>query len=838
MSNIFQQILQQVEQNNITAARNMIKAYLKENPTKEQGWVVAFNIFHKKENKIYCLEQILALNPTNIKAKSLLHKLHNPTTYSTSIQTQPKPVLRKSTEDFFSKQVAIEQEYTPPQTKNEEDVKTANSQSQKQGIINDVPLKNVVNSQPVEDLPRKEVVSIKQTPLSKEQPISPIKKVQAIDNPKQSTPTKTATKKIIRRVITRPVSVEKISTTIKKPKNIPEFPTQLTKEKQQVIPQKSKITKEEVTAAERSHEDMCIVLSNAVEKKDIALIQLLFQDEAEKIEMQLEEVLMRKLVFKSPPTPQLSAKQRATFDSVKNLAATNDPANIKKATTFLQDIWVENIENLGLRSWMAFLQIKQGNLSQGVQLLRSVLRLKEPKFSAFALWNLAVIAAKTKEDKLALQLLVLLLEKNSKPEFLKVAIALAVKVPEAPIFFSLLPKLWHLNYHPLAIYLATNYPKEAYLNTFSEVYIQQTVWNPPSPSYRFEQAQEYKKVISQAIVSRNVPRLIAWLRARIAISKIYVPDYLALSDVLEKDAGDMDAAFEVLLKRLEIRKLNNSQKEVAARDLIELCIRSNRNDLKRAAFQAIQYSYGNREIIYTIEEWESLPEVPKAATSHQVVALSSLIDEDSISKKLTQLVQKLSKTVIVPFVVKKELPKQETQAAKTKNAYALFVDHENIIKSLEQIRQAYGQPQPENPKKQFAQDLQQLLDRVEQRIKAPLTHKVAVSFWNRFPDKDFQPIYASKGFITTQPRAVKKENAVDFHLVEKIHQFWRTTLNEQQNIRQIVILTGDGDFSAIALAAKKEGIGLQVWGGRKSFGDRFRKLLGKDAFVLLEDVLR
>ena len=849
MSAVFQKILQEVEQNNITAARNMIKAYLKENPRQEQGWVVAFNIFHKKENKVYCLEQILAINPANVKAKSLLHKIQNPGTYSTSIQTQPKPVLRKSATPIFSNTESIESQTSITQTKNN-GVVTENLATAKQAIFFDKPQINsktkellVETPKPITPTPKKELPAnnFKSTPAPKQEvkDSTPTKKELPTNNSKP-TPAPKKEVKVIRRIVTRPAKIENANISI---------------ENEATISPKPKLAEEAITEAQRSQEDLCIVLNRAIERKDFALIQLLFEDEAEKVEMQLEEVLMRELIFKSPPMPLLKAKQRDTFNRIKALADTNDLADIKKAISILQNIWAANIENVGLRSWMAYLQIKLGNLSEGVQLLRSILRLKEPKFNAFALWNLAVIAAKAKEDKLALQLLVLLLDKNGRPDFLKVAIALAVKVPDAPIFFSLLPKLWHLNYHPLAIYLATNYPNEPYLNKFSEVFIQQTAWNPPSPSYRFEQNKEYKKVISQAIVSRNVPRLIAWLKARIAISKVYVPDYLALSDVLEKDVGDMDAAFEVLLKRLEIKKLSQAQKETAARDLIEFCIRSNRNDLKRAAFKAIQYSYGNQEMIFTIEDWETLSEVPKPATNQQVVALSSFVDKDILNKQLAQLAQKVStisapviaekklpkqenKETIVPPIIKKEFSKQKTQTVNNKDAYALFIDHENIIKSLEQIRQAYGRAQPENPQKQFAQDLEKLLETITQRINAPLTHKVAVAFWNRFPDKDFQPIYINKGFITPQPRSVKKANAVDFHLVEQIHQFWRMAINEQQTIRQIVVLTGDGDFSAIALAAKKEGIGMQVWGGRKSFGDRFRQLLGKDAFVLLEDVLK
>jgi len=265
MSAVFQQILEQVEQNNITEARNMIKAYLKENPRKEQGWVVAFNIFHKKENKVYCLEQILAINPTNTKAKNLLYKIQNPATYSTK--------------------------------NNGNSIKKGSTQSQE--IVKDAPLNNIVDIPPVEQLSKKKEITTEQVIFSNKEKNNSIKKGLSTDNSKQATPEETPVKKVIREIIIRPATIEKTNTTIKETKDIIP-PKQAIIQQEQIATKKSNLSEKQVAIAKQSHEDMCIVLSKAVANKELALIQLLFQDEAEKVEMQLEEVLMKQLVFKSP----------------------------------------------------------------------------------------------------------------------------------------------------------------------------------------------------------------------------------------------------------------------------------------------------------------------------------------------------------------------------------------------------------------------------------------------------------------------------------------------------------------------------------------------------------
>ena len=754
-------IVQQVEQDNITAARNMIQAYLKENPKNEQGWVAAFNIFHKKENKMYCLERLLTLNPNNTQAAALLEKMQDPTASTTSIQTQAKPVMKKKATRSYAVPKKVEQA--------DKSVKSTSY-------------------------------------LSKEQPKS---------QKESSTP---------------PVE------------NIP-----IPKQEQEYsffdpVPMPSSAIPNDVLE-QQLRGDKHLVLAKALKKNDTTLIRALFKEEAEVIAIGLEELLLRQLIFKYPPKPKLRANVREFFDQAKYLAQTNDPQDVREAAKIIQEIWVEDIDNPGLRAWMAFLQLQLGDFQEGAKLLRSVLRLQDPKFDEFALWNLAVLAFKEKADKLAFQLVLLLLEENKAPTVLTIAIALAVKRGAIDLFFSLMPHVWHLQYHPLAIYLAAHNEDLANLHNCGEVYLKQADWQPLPPGHRFEQAAAYKKVIGQAIVSRSIQRLIAWLRARIAISKIYVPDYLALSDVLEKEDGNIEGAFEVLIQRLEIRKLTDTQKDIACRDLIECSIRSNRDDLKRIAFDTIQYSYGNRELLKNIEHWGFLPAANRATLQQHKLALPNTYKKDQLALRLDNLENHLAG--IAAYTEIEEAAEIITPTTSISHEgqtpalpeYALFIDHENIIKSLEEIRKAFGYPIPANPKKQFALDLAKMVIAVEQRLKRKLTHKVAVSFWNRVPEKEFQYVYISQGFVTAQPASIKKENAVDFQLVEEMHQFWRTTaIAEDKYLQQIVILTGDGDFSAIAQSAKAAGIQVQVWGGRKGFGEKFRNLLGAESFVLLEDV--
>jgi tetratricopeptide (TPR) repeat protein len=58
-------------------ARAVLSKAVKENPQNEDAWLLLAEIVKKKEYAVYCLEQILEINPTNFSALDKLNSLRN-----------------------------------------------------------------------------------------------------------------------------------------------------------------------------------------------------------------------------------------------------------------------------------------------------------------------------------------------------------------------------------------------------------------------------------------------------------------------------------------------------------------------------------------------------------------------------------------------------------------------------------------------------------------------------------------------------------------------------------------------------------------------------------------
>ena len=62
----------------------------------------------------------------------------------------------------------------------------------------------------------------------------------------------------------------------------------------------------------------------------------------------------------------------------------------------------------------------------------------------------------------------------------------------------------------------------------------------PPVNERYTRTADFEGVVSKAIVEGQVEQLIAWLEARIQSQKSYVPNYLALAQVLEEERQDVE----------------------------------------------------------------------------------------------------------------------------------------------------------------------------------------------------------------------------------------------------------------------------------------------------------
>jgi hypothetical protein len=72
MSNLLQQGIATFKSGNKEDARKLFISFIKNNPQSEPGWKWMYNVSRTNKERIYCLEQILHLNPGNTRARQLL----------------------------------------------------------------------------------------------------------------------------------------------------------------------------------------------------------------------------------------------------------------------------------------------------------------------------------------------------------------------------------------------------------------------------------------------------------------------------------------------------------------------------------------------------------------------------------------------------------------------------------------------------------------------------------------------------------------------------------------------------------------------------------------------
>jgi hypothetical protein len=70
----FYQAAQQIKAGNKLAAIPILKEIIQENPNDENAWAGLYYCVEKDDQKIYCLEQVLKINPYNKKAQNALNK--------------------------------------------------------------------------------------------------------------------------------------------------------------------------------------------------------------------------------------------------------------------------------------------------------------------------------------------------------------------------------------------------------------------------------------------------------------------------------------------------------------------------------------------------------------------------------------------------------------------------------------------------------------------------------------------------------------------------------------------------------------------------------------------
>jgi hypothetical protein len=80
-----------ITQGDLTTARKVLAAYLKENPTSDDGWLLLSLVTEDPKRQVQCLEKALALNPDNQRARQRLVKLKQPETPPPDPHEVPTP---------------------------------------------------------------------------------------------------------------------------------------------------------------------------------------------------------------------------------------------------------------------------------------------------------------------------------------------------------------------------------------------------------------------------------------------------------------------------------------------------------------------------------------------------------------------------------------------------------------------------------------------------------------------------------------------------------------------------------------------------------------------------
>ena len=172
--------------------------------------------------------------------------------------------------------------------------------------------------------------------------------------------------------------------------------------------------------------------------------------------------------------------------------------------------------------------------------------------------------------------------------------------------------------------------------------------------------------------------------------------------------------------------------------------------------------------------------------------------------------------------------------AKDTGHAGIFIDHENLIRTLEKIQARRGSP-PTDRLEWFKAVLGILVEEAKRRI-GDLKYKVTVAFWSRPHEGMLLPAYFHFGFDPKQPAEVKLENAVDFTVADEVRRAREGSLRENSSLGRAVVVSGDGDLSHAVRALVNDGVAVQIWGGSRETCAKYVEIVGSENVIVLDDV--
>jgi hypothetical protein len=376
---------------------------------------------------------------------------------------------------------------------------------------------------------------------------------------------------------------------------------------------------------------------------DYNRVSELLADSAKELRAYLYKEAQRLLDYRAPARPALNNREAVEkFSNALKLLKPNDRRAAERALVEVQNAWQIEINNLELLDWVAYLEAKTGNLQPAEQKFEQLQRKRAPKRSFVTEWNLAVLKFERKYEPEAYQLLLPLLDAGSTDENLTlVVLALSLKLDDRTRFLETVPRTMSLRYHPLALTIAHEIKDIARVEDLLAQLLAQWrgKWELPPVEQRYGSLEELKqKVVNKAIVEGQTEQLIRWLEVRIKAVAGWVPNYLALAEVLENWGQDAEGAFRVLENRLAaVRKRtarsNDDEERLryqrsidqACEDLLNLARRTKRKDLGQRAYEIAEKAGARKEMLNSYssfapdepqlaEELQPSPEIHETAT--------------------------------------------------------------------------------------------------------------------------------------------------------------------------------------------------------------------------------
>ncbi|HEY9403278.1 MAG TPA: hypothetical protein VIQ24_11480, partial [Pyrinomonadaceae bacterium] len=326
---------------------------------------------------------------------------------------------------------------------------------------------------------------------------------------------------------------------------------------------------------------------------DLKRVTELLEDSASDLKNYLYAELNRRLQYREPGFPVIhDPDTRSDFRRAQQLAKQNSAEKTQQALMIAKSVLERDIDNLQVRNWVAYLEAKGENANAAEQKLTALRRKRGDKPSFDTDWNLAVLYYSRRKEGEAYDMLLPLFDEGSFDEDLMlVVLALSLKLDDKERFLSTIPRTMTLRYHPLALSVAHQLGDNQRAAQFlSQLIVYwQSRWELPPMAQRFANHDDLKQVVDGAIVEDQVALLIPWLEARIKQNKKSVDNYIELARVLEKEKEDVDGAFKILRRRLDLVKSLDPPDQFlvndACFDLLDLCKRAKRADLGQSSYR-------------------------------------------------------------------------------------------------------------------------------------------------------------------------------------------------------------------------------------------------------------